>query len=103
MYNTPGMGRGLGLGAGRGSRCGLGFGFRGQSPEWPYVGRGRGGQPRCAYYTRGAGRGFNRAYAQADTITRQDEVVRLKDQAEALRQQLSGIEARLRKVETEKD
>jgi NAD-dependent dihydropyrimidine dehydrogenase PreA subunit len=26
-----------------------GFGFRGVSPPWPYVGRGRGGLPRCAY------------------------------------------------------
>jgi hypothetical protein len=26
---------------------GRGFGFRGGSPPWPYVGRGRGGFPRC--------------------------------------------------------
>jgi hypothetical protein len=97
------MGRGLGLGLGRGGGRGLGFGFRGQSPEWPYIGRGRGGQPRCACYTRGAGRDFNRTYSQAGTTSRQDEIVRLKDQAEALRQQLSGIEARLRQVEDVKD
>lgn len=28
---------------------GRGFGFRGASPPWPYVGRGRGGLPRCWY------------------------------------------------------
>jgi hypothetical protein len=93
----------LGLGLGRGGGRGLGFGFHGQSPEWPYIGRGRGVQPRCAHYTHGVGRGLSRFYPQADTATRQDEIVRLKDQAEALRQQLSGIEARLRQVETEKD
>ena len=39
-----GFGRGRGLGFGRG--FGRGFGFRGYSPPWPYVGRGRGGLPR---------------------------------------------------------
>jgi hypothetical protein len=29
---------------------GRGFGFRGWSPPWPYVGRGRGGLPRCWAY-----------------------------------------------------
>lgn len=28
---------------------GYGFGFRGSSPPWPYIGRGRGGLPRCWY------------------------------------------------------
>lgn len=29
---------------------GRGIGFRGWSPGWPYVGRGRGGLPRCRAY-----------------------------------------------------
>ena len=29
---------------------GRGFGFRGWSPAWPFVGRGRGGLPRCWAY-----------------------------------------------------
>jgi hypothetical protein len=29
---------------------GRGFGFRGGFPPWPYVGRGRGGLPRCWAY-----------------------------------------------------
>ena len=29
---------------------GMGFGFRGSSPPWRYVGRGRGGLPRCGYF-----------------------------------------------------
>ena len=35
-------------------RGGWGFGFRGSSPPWPYVGRGRGGLPRCAHFFSGA-------------------------------------------------
>jgi len=40
----------FGFGRGRG-RGGRGFGFRGTSPPWPYIGRGRGGLPRCWAYT----------------------------------------------------
>jgi hypothetical protein len=99
-----GQARGLGRGLGRGCGHGLGFAFRGWAPEWPYIGRGRGGQPRCAYYTRGAGRGLNRTYPQADaTATRQDEIGRLKDQAEALKQQLGSIEARLQQMQAGQD
>jgi hypothetical protein len=42
-----GYGRGFGRGGG-------GFGFRGSSPPWPYVGLGRGGLSRCAYFLSGA-------------------------------------------------
>jgi len=105
MNNGLGQARGLGRGLGTGRGCGLGFAFHGWSPEWPYVGRGRGGQPRCAYYTRGTGRGLNRTYPQANVAatTRQDEIGRLKDQAEALRQQLGDIEARLRQMQAGQD
>ncbi|MFC2062459.1 hypothetical protein ACFLS8_00710 [Chloroflexota bacterium] len=41
------FGRGFARGAGGGGS--RGFGFRGSSPSWPYVGRGRGGLPRCRY------------------------------------------------------
>ena len=39
---------------GYGFRGGCGFGFRGSSPPWPYIGRGRGGLPRCGYFWSGA-------------------------------------------------
>jgi len=29
---------------------GMGGGFRGANAAWPYIGRGRGGLPRCGYY-----------------------------------------------------
>ena len=47
-------GFGRGFGRGFGFRRGMGFGFRGSSPPWPYVGRGRGGLPRCGYFLSGA-------------------------------------------------
>ncbi len=40
------FGRGFGMGGG----FGRGFGFRGYSPPWPFVGRGRGGLPRGFAY-----------------------------------------------------
>ena len=43
-----------GRGMGFGFRGGMGFGFRGSSPPWPYIGRGRGGLPRCSYFLSGA-------------------------------------------------
>jgi len=42
-----------GSGRGYGGRGGMGFGFRGSSPPWPYVGLGRGGLSRCAYFLSG--------------------------------------------------
>jgi len=39
---------------GFGFRGGMGFGFRGSSPPWPFIGRGRGGLPRCGYFLSGA-------------------------------------------------
>jgi len=45
------MPNGFATGFGRGGR---GFGFRGSSPPWPFVGRGRGGLPRCGYFFSGA-------------------------------------------------
>ena len=50
MPNGFGGGRGVGFGF----RGGMGFGFRGNSPPWPYVGLGRGGLPRCGYFSSGA-------------------------------------------------
>ena len=71
---------------------GRGFGFRGSSPPWPYVGRGRGGLPRCGYYLSGAG-----ASQPAG-----DDLDSLKSQAETIKEQLEQIEARMRQLEEEK-
>lgn len=113
---------GLGYGRGRG------FGFRGSSPPWPYVGRGRGGLPRCGYFLSGAAmapgdptywRPPSPAYGRgepyyggypggapaaapfAPTMTREEELGFLKGQAEAIKGELEHIEARVRELEAE--
>ena len=88
-----GFGRGL---SGRGS--GAGLGFRGSSPPYPYVGRGRGGLPRCSYYL------GNRANIPntIQNMTREQEINLLKSQAEATKKELESIESRLHDLETGK-
>ena len=108
-------GFGRGRGSGRGFGGGMGFGFRGSSPPWPYVGLGRGGLPRCGYFLSGAGApppppyqppfygqepatsGYAPFSAQ---MTREEELGYLKDQAEAVKEQLEQIESRMRDLET---
>jgi hypothetical protein len=96
----------------------MGFGFRGSSPPWPYVGRGRGGLPRCGYFFSGAGalapqfyqpRAFYSGMPPAPgyapyspSMTREEELNYMKDQAEAIKGQLEEIESRMRDLEAEK-
>ena len=114
MPNGFGQGRGFGRGAGGG----MGFGFRGSSPPWPYVGRGRGGLPRCGYYFGGISApatGYYRlqsSYAWMPPssgyvpynpqMSREDELNYMKDQADAIKGQLEEIESRMRDLETVK-
>jgi len=91
---------------------GYGFGFRGASPPWPYIGRGRGGLPRCWYLgLRGAPPYLGRPGARgcryywgplAPAMTREQELGFLKDRAKAIREELEDIEARIRDLEAEK-
>lgn len=104
-----GFGRGMGFGFGRGA----GFGFRGASPPWPYVGRGRGGLPRCGYFFRRVAAYPLPAYgvpncgpAAATTgyvpyaaPTSEEEISYLRNQAEAIRTELGSIESRMRDLE----
>lgn len=79
---------------------GHGFGFRGASPPWPYVGRGRGGLPRCSYpgvamappYVPGA-------VSYSPETTREQELSFLQEEAERLKRHLEDIEARIRELE----
>ena len=112
MFNAFGQGRGMGRGGGGG----MGFGFRGSSPPWPYVGRGRGGLPRCGYYLGGAvapAAGSYRPPFYSGTpapgyagypsgMSREDELNYLKDQAQAIKRQLDEIESRMNDLESEK-
>ncbi len=106
---------GFGRGAGRGFGGGMGYGFRGASPPWPYVGRGRGGLPRCGYFAGGAGAPLtdNPAFygrmpdapgypPYAPGMTREEELNFLKDQARVMKSQLEEIESRINNLEKEK-
>ena len=105
-----GSGRDLGLGRGVGSGRGIGLGFRGSSPPRPYTGLGRGGLPRCGYYygntvspvqmPMGNTRpNYPNKYAPT---TKEEEISRLDDQAQAIKEELDNIETRLHDLEGEK-
>jgi hypothetical protein len=101
-----GYGRGGGFGRRGGGR---GFGFRGASPPWPYVGTGRGGLPRHAYFTGSPGnpppsRAYGPQYYDPDIpesapyaprMTREEELEFLKTQAESMTRQLDDIRHRI--------
>ncbi|HUV55763.1 MAG TPA: DUF5320 domain-containing protein [Dehalococcoidales bacterium] len=121
-------GFGRGFGRGFGLRGGMGFGFRGSSPPWPYVGIGRGGLPRCAYFLSGAAGApvawpyqpaaypeygaTPTAYSPyaappapgsmpfAPEMTKEQELDFLQEQANAIKSQLEQIEARMRELGT---
>lgn len=76
-----------------GQQRGAGFGFRGTSPPWPYVGRGRGGLPRCAYY------GGDSSTASPQTFSRDEELNTLKTQTEVLKKELANMEARMQELQ----
>ena len=79
---------------------GRGFGFRGSSPPWPYVGRGRGGLPRCSYpgLSRGVPYGM-----PAFTSPGYDELDLLKNQADVLKADLAAVEQRISDLETKQE
>jgi hypothetical protein len=89
----PMTGGGRGLCGSRGGRIGgyRGIGFRGASPPWPYVGRGRGGYARCAYP------GFYDASAYTYS-GRDQEIDALKSQAQAMKEQLAQVEDRIKQM-----
>ena len=81
---------------GRGQTGGMGLGFRGSSPPWPYVGRGRGGLPRCSYYP------GSWANTPAQGVTHEQEISLLNSQAENIKKELDMVESRIRDLETDK-
>ena len=81
---------------GRGQTGGMGLGFRGSSPPWPYVGRGRGGLPRCSYYP------GSRANTPAQGVTSEQEISLLKSQTENMKKELDMVETRIRDLEAGK-
>ena len=92
-----GFGRGSG---GRGG--GAGLGFRGSSPPWPYVGRGRGGLPRCRYPGAALSSRDAPVLPYAAQMTREEELDFLKSQAGEIKKELDKVESRIRDLEVEK-
>ncbi len=96
---------------------GRGFGFRGSSPPWPYVGRGRGGLPRCAYPGAFAAPPYGESRDQpyygrhpaygaapyAPPVNQEDELGFLREEANAIKDHLDGIEARIKTLEGEQE
>ncbi|MBE0479938.1 MAG: DUF5320 domain-containing protein [Dehalococcoidia bacterium] len=90
-----------GFGYGRGLR------FRGTSPAWPYVGRGRGGLPRCwSYRAELRGQSLaerNPAFKEAFNAPRMDRIRELdflKEEARALQAKLEEVSARIKELES---
>jgi hypothetical protein len=97
---------------GAGVRYGRGLDFRGYSPRWPYVGRGRGGLPRCWYPFAGA---YNVPYgsyrypyhwswaspeaAFPYEMNKQQTLDYLKSQAEILNDELEQLNAEIKELE----
>jgi len=78
---------------------GRGFGFRGAAPGWPYIGRGRGGLPRC-WHPSLWGRIADPALAPyRPGAASEEEIGFLTDQAGAMKQQLEDLESRIRELE----
>jgi NAD-dependent dihydropyrimidine dehydrogenase PreA subunit len=92
-----GYGRGFGVGFGR--RGGAGFGFRGDSPAWPYVGRGRGGLPRCWYPGLWGAVPYPTTAPYWSAPTHEEEMGFLKNQADMMKQHLGEIERRIQELE----
>jgi hypothetical protein len=95
----------------------MGFGFRGSSPPWPYIGRGRGGLPRCGYFLAGPtappawtypptpypyyGSQPAAGYTPfATPMSKEEELSYLKEQAETIKGELEQIESRVRDLES---
>lgn len=92
-----GRGTGPGWGSGWGRGRGVGFGFRGALGPWPYIGRGRGGLPRCWYPYYPSYLPWDAAYGAPLT-----NIEALQNAASAIKDQISRIEARIAEIEREK-
>ena len=102
-----------------------GFQFRGSTPPWPYIGRGRGGLPRCGYYWEHgyspyrAGTGSYQwsppsygtpwyqpayetgYYPETHFPSREHELDALKNEAEAIKAHLKEVDNRIQELESE--
>ena len=80
---------------------GRGFGFRGASPPWPYVGRGRGGLPRCWHPGSWGAGSYPPPAPYYPAPAGDEELGFLKNQADVMKSQLEDIERRIQEEERE--
>jgi len=77
----------------------MGGGSRGDYARWPYVGRGRGGLPKCGYFFASQAyqwHGYSNPYLMANTPDlMQNTLANLRDH-------LAQIKARISKLEEQK-
>ena len=78
---------------------GRGFGFRGTSPPWPYVGRGRGGRLRFRYPGLWGAAPYIAPVTYWSAPASKERVGFLKGQVDVMKSQLEDIECRIRKLE----
>lgn len=90
---------------------GFGFRFRGYTPPYPFIGRGRGGLPRCLYpglwgvwapYLYDIAR-FPPFYIAYPKIAQEEELTFLKEWEKALKSELDAINARIKELEAKKE
>ena len=80
---------------------GMGGGFRGAYAAWPYIGRGRGGLPRCGYFF--ANQGYvPPAYTYYAPFAAGNNLDAMQSAAANLRGRLSQIQARISEMEQQK-
>ena len=79
-----------------------GYGFRGNNLPWPYVGRGRGGLPRCWWpeaFDYGPRSRWEGNY-YPPPMSKEGELDILKSKAESIKDQLEEIKSRIKELET---
>ena len=78
---------------------GRGFSFRGASLSRPYVGRGRGGLPRCWHPGVWGAVSYPPPIPYWPAPAREEELGFLKDEADAMKSHLEDIERRIQEIE----
>jgi hypothetical protein len=86
----------------RGGSSGRGIGFRDNSPPYPYVGRGRGGLPRCQYPGAFLSARDMTWPTYRTQMTQEQELDVLKKQAQDIKKELEIVESRIHDLEVDK-
>ncbi len=80
---------------------GMGGGFRGAYTEWPYIGRVRGGLPRCGYYFDNAAY-YMPGYPGVAPAAAVYDLGDLKNALNALKERLSRMQTKISEMEQQR-